>query len=111
MKRLEEHLQKQCVSWFRIQYPMQRMLLHMNYQNHAQKYMRILLSKLGWVGGVADLEYNFDGKTYFFELKAGKGKQTETQKKFERIITKHGFEYYVVRSLDEFMQIIRRINK
>ena len=73
--------------------------------------MRVLLSKMGWVKGCSDLEYNYDGKTYFIELKTPKGKQSKEQKDFQSTLEKQGFEYHLIRDLDSFINLIDKINK
>ena len=45
------------------------------------------------------------------EMKSGKGRQTEYQKQYEAILKKVGAEYFVVRSLDEFIKIINNYLK
>jgi hypothetical protein len=62
--------------------------------------------KSGVLAGVSDLIVLNNGRTYFVELKDYKGKQTDKQKEFEKIVSLQGFEYFLVRSLDEFKTII-----
>ena len=62
--------------------------------------------KSGVLAGVSDLIVLNNGRTYFVELKDYKGKQSDKQKEFEKIVSLQGFEYYIVRSLEEFKNII-----
>lgn len=62
--------------------------------------------KSGVLAGVSDLICIIDGKVLFIELKDYKGKQSVKQKDFEKIIISQGFQYFLVRSLDEFKKIV-----
>ena len=62
--------------------------------------------KSGVLAGVSDLILLHNGKAYFIELKDYKGRQSEKQKDFENIVTLQDFQYFLVRSLDEFKKII-----
>jgi glutamate synthase domain-containing protein 1 len=43
----------------------------------------------------------------FIEVKYGKNKQSETQLEFERVVKKHGYEYKLVYSLDQLMEVLK----
>lgn len=59
------------------------------------------------IKGVADINALFKGgRIVFFEVKDHRGKQREDQKKFEKKVKELGFEYYLVRSLDEVKEKI-----
>ena len=62
---------------------------------------------LGMKSGVADLIVLMPKKCIFIECKDEKGKQRPTQKEFEQVVTSLGFEYHVVRSLEDFKEIIK----
>ena len=64
----------------------------------------------GLVAGVADMTYLKDGKAYFFELKANKGRQSDNQKQWQEIVEAEGFSYQIIRSLDEFQTAINTLN-
>ena len=63
--------------------------------------------KSGVLAGVSDLIILKDGECLFVELKDYKGKQSDKQKEFEKIVSLQGFKYYVVKSLEEFKQKIK----
>ena len=67
--------------------------------------------KSGVLAGVSDLIVLKNGKTYFVELKDYKGKQSDKQKEFENIVSLEGFQYFLVRSLDEFKKIVKLAEK
>jgi len=45
-------------------------------------------------------------KTYMIEFKTEQGKQFPAQREWEGLIKAHGFNYVVVRSLEQFQQFI-----
>jgi len=64
----------------------------------------------GVKSGVADLFICLATTTYhglFIEVKYGKNKQSDTQVEFERIVKKHGYDYKLVYSLDQLIEILQ----
>ena len=58
------------------------------------------------MAGVSDLILVLNGVVVFLELKAGRNKQQETQKVFEKKVKGLGHQYYVVRSVEDVMEIL-----
>ena len=58
------------------------------------------------VNGFPDSSLFKDGKTIFVEFKSPIGKQSTLQQYVEIELTKQRFEYYLIRSLEEFKKII-----
>ena len=56
------------------------------------------------ITGFPDVTLFKGGKTIFLEVKNAKGIQSEIQKYVQKELEKQGFEYIVVRSLEEFKQ-------
>jgi hypothetical protein len=42
----------------------------------------------------------------WLEVKAAKGKQTDNQLKFEKIVTSFGSHYYIVRSIEDVQEVV-----
>lgn len=61
---------------------------------------------MGVRSGVSDLIVLLKEKVLFIELKNEVGKQRENQKDFETLVQKLGFNYYLIRTLEEFKTII-----
>ncbi len=62
---------------------------------------------MGVVPGVADMCYlKPEGRTCWIEWKTDAGRQSEHQRRFERICLSLGHEYHIVRSEEEFLRII-----
>ena len=70
------------------------------------KIEAIILKATGLLPGVSDLILIHLGKVVFVEVKTPIGKQSVQQIDFEQRIKNNGFEYHLVRSLDEFKQIL-----
>jgi hypothetical protein len=117
----EGSLQIACVRWFRLQYPQYAMLLfHPRNEAGQGKSKRIAIdAAAGVVAGVPDLmlalpyieEYPSGNNILFhglgIELKYGKtNNQTDAQRRFQRYYMSAGYAYHVVRSLDEFIQLV-----
>lgn len=72
---------------------------------HVSKAQAMKLKATGLVAGVSDLIILQPNKAIFVELKTEKGRQSDNQKEFEQIVTALGFDYHLVRSLDDFKNI------
>ena len=113
MKHEESDLQKACVRWFAMQYPEQRGLLCSNLSNtsgHNPVHGRINKA-MGLMPGRSDLVYYRNGRAYMIEVKTAKGRQSDSQKAWQKKIEKEGFSYVIVRSIEEFINLINHINK
>lgn len=64
------------------------------------------LKNEGVMAGVSDLILVLNRVVIFLELKAGRNKQQETQKIFEKKVKGLGHQYYVVRSVEDVMEIL-----
>lgn len=58
--------------------------------------------------GIPDIEVLIKSKLVGFEIKAVKGKQSEEQKEVEESFKKHGAEYFIVKSLEDAIEIVNR---
>lgn len=107
MQQSEDRLQQECFIWHWNTYPEERRLLYHNYNNAVNRIKGAQLKGVGVVAGVADLTYIAPGgSVVYIELKLPEGKQSKAQKKFEEAVTKRGARYEIVRSLDQFKEII-----
>lgn len=65
----------------------------------------ITMKATGLLAGASDLVVIFpNGKLSFVELKTEKGTQSDKQKDFEKRVTDLGYEYKLIRTLEEFKQ-------
>lgn len=131
-KRLENNLQADIVLWFNNNYCLKHhntrcMIFAVQNEMASQiagaikakvpkmlhgiidKTVQIVVSKavtFGFKKGVSDLIVVIPNKVLFVELKTETGKQREEQEKFEKIVKALGFNYYIVRDLQTFKDII-----
>lgn len=131
-KRLENNIQAEIVLWFNNNYCLKHhnprcMIFAVQNEMASQiagaikekvpkmlhgiidKTVQIVVSKavtFGFKKGVSDLIVVIPNKVLFVELKTETGKQREEQEKFEKIVKALGFNYYIVRDLQTFKDII-----
>ena len=65
---------------------------------------------MGWTKGTSDLIAIGHGDTLFIALKRPKGKQSPEQVVFQKEIVSRGFNYVVVRSLEDIEKVIEYTN-
>ena len=107
----ESQIQSECVVWLWNNYPGTRGLFFA-VNNNSEHISRAMQRKsIGLVPGVSDCIFMWHGKTYCFEFKTEIGRQSNTQKSWESKIAEHGFEYFIVRSLEVFRRIIEGVIK
>lgn len=107
---IESNLQKTCVKWFRYQFPRYRNLLFAVPNGGARSAVTgAILKAEGVLAGVADLLLLVPNKKYHglcIEMKTAKGRQSQSQKDWEKAVTLQGYKYIVVRSADQFVKEI-----
>lgn len=101
-RHIEHDLQVLCVRWFRNTYPNYIIFSTNNECTRGKQYWK----DSGMLDGVSDLVIVIPNKIIWIELKSDIGRQRPDQKHFEDKIKGLGFEYYIVRSLEEFKKII-----
>ena len=77
---------------------------------HVPKKMAQILSgrakAMGLKPGVSDTIIVLPGKVLFVEFKTATGAQKPRQKDFQKTVSGLGHEYHIVRSLEEFKELI-----
>lgn len=110
-RRDEERLQKGCIKWFRYQYPGKTdLLFHAANGERRDKITGAKLKAMGVVSGVADLilmEQRHGYGALCIELKTQKGRLSASQNRWGDSVTCAGYKYVVVRSLDEFIRVVK----
>lgn len=106
MKHVESHIQQACVRWFSLQWREYSPLLYAvpNGARTSESQARILKAE-GMKAGVADLILSIPSKGYhgmFIEMKTPKGRQSDTQKTFQKAVEAQGYKYIIVRSFEDF---------
>lgn len=110
MRHLEDNLQKMCVRWFGYQYPDLALLLHHSPNGGKRNAAEAAKFKaMGVRAGFPDLALYVARQGYyglFIELKTAKGRQSEHQKYYQCVLEEQGYRYEVVRSIEEFIDLI-----
>jgi hypothetical protein len=104
----ESKIQQQCIKWFRLQYP-GYILFAIPNGGRRGKIEASIMKGEGVLSGVADLFLAMPSGTYhglFIEMKTSKGRQSPTQKDFEKRVLMSGYEYVICRSGEEFIGTI-----
>ncbi len=100
----EDQLQSTCFQWHWNNYQGERgMLFHVN-QKARNAIEGNRMKAMGVVPGVSDMIY-LKGPV-FIEMKTIDGKQSPDQKRFESLVTSLGFKYVIVRTFEQFTQLI-----
>ena len=119
MKHQESQLQQACVKYFDYQYPKLRLNFFKVHNEGSKNIVSASINKAeGLRAGVADIFLAmYSGKVFhsafglFIEFKSEKGKQTETQKEFQKAVEVQGYKYIIIRTVDEFVKQINEYLK
>lgn len=110
MKKTEARIQQEIVTWFTNNYGLKDQVpkyLIFSVPNEGKNAKEQMYKKMiGLKSGVSDLIVIMKERVIFIEVKDETGNQSENQMCFENDVQDLGFEYYVVRSLDEFKKAI-----
>ena len=106
----EDAIQSECYVWFSNTYRDLRGCFFSVPNGGARTALQGKIMKMtGTYPGVADTLFMYNGKTYCIEFKNKFGTQSDKQKAWEATIRSQGFEYYIVRDLKLFQEIIKGI--
>lgn len=105
--KTEAKIQQEIVVYFRNNYQNKKKGLIFSIPNEREGYLQMrVLIQTGLLSGVSDLIVVLPSKVLFVEVKTTTGKQSKNQIKFQKEVTDLGFEYHLVRSLDDFKKIV-----
>ena len=113
----EDQLQAECFKWANNNYCLkhhdpQCQIFSVPNGGTRNKLEAMTLKSTGLRSGVSDLIALFpNGRCVFFELKVNKGVQSDSQKEFEEVVKKLGFEYHLIYTFENFKAIILQILK
>lgn len=110
VKHREDDLQEACVRWFDHAHADLSMLLyHCANEGKLTQAQGARRRRMGVRAGVADLILQMPCGGYgslAIELKTAKGRQSVRQREWQRVYEAHGGKYMVVRSVDEFIEVV-----
>ena len=106
----ESQIQKDCVRWFRARYESIEPLFFAVGNGGARNVWTAKIMKdEGVRAGVSDLILLIPRHGYaalLVEMKTPDGKQSDSQKTFERLATQYKYKYVIVRDLPTFQQLM-----
>ena len=111
----ENKIQQQIVQWFRnnhcLRHNSQRCCIFSvpNERGNIRELQR--MKATGLMAGVSDLVVIFPNNIIFVEVKDATGRQQPKQREFEGIVQSLGFDYFLVRSLEEFKDVVKNYIK
>lgn len=110
-RHIESHIQRNCLTWFRLQYPELRLVLFAIPNGGARNKREAgILKAEGVTAGVADMILLTPSGSYgalCIEFKTEDGSQRQSQKEWQQAAETAGNKYVIVRSIEDF---IREIN-
>lgn len=109
MESTEKKIQSDCFVWLWNYMPETRGLLCYNLANSKNKVDGAQNKAMGLIAGRSDMVLYWKSIAYMFEFKTEIGKQSSTQKEWQKTIENQGFKYYIVRNLIEFKEILKTI--
>lgn len=107
MQLSEDIIQEKIFKWYHNNYCLkihspQHLIFSVPNGGYRNKREAVKFKSTGLIAGVSDLIIIQPRRIIFVEVKTTTGVQSASQKRFQKIVTKLGFEYYLVRSLEDF---------
>lgn len=108
MRNEEARLQTMCVRWFDLQYPTKKLqLFSIPNEGVRNPVNGARMKAMGRRKGAPDMVLLASGgRVVFFEFKSEKGKISPEQKAFHETIRGWGGVIYIVKSFDDFCEIV-----
>lgn len=111
---LENKTQSECYKWFNNTYclkhhnPRGLMFSIPNELGGSNKIQTMQMKAMGLTSGVSDTIVILpSGKLIFVEFKNSKGVQSANQKEFQKRVESLGYTYLIIRSLEEFKEVVK----
>ncbi|MBK8146575.1 MAG: hypothetical protein IPK62_17105 [Bacteroidetes bacterium] len=122
MRHEESILQQNCVTIFKLKYPLYLIISIKNSSKMGGKKIRckngkeipleaIIAKKEGVLAGMQVLFGNGTYNSLFIECKSKKGKQSEEQIMFEDYCNRNKFKYVIIRTVEEFLNEVDKYFK
>ena len=106
IKESEDKIQSDCYVWFHNTYPNLRGLLCYNLNNSKNRIDGARNKAKGLIAGRSDMVLYYNSNAFMIEFKTSDGSQSAGQKEWEALVKSQGFQYHIVRSLEEFKSLI-----
>lgn len=110
MQYAESRLQQSCVTWFRYQYPHLAFLLwHPKNEGNGDQVAGARAKAEGVVPGVPDLILAIPSVYHCMlclEMKTPRGRQSDSQRRYQAYAETATAEYHVVRDINTFQKVV-----
>lgn len=109
---LEDNLQAECYKWYNNTYCLKHhkprhSIFSVPNGGTRNSFEAAKFKATGLKPGVADIIILMpEAKTIFVEFKTDTGVQSDVQKDFEAVVKDLGFEYHIIRSFEQFKELI-----
>ena len=114
MNQTEARIQQDIFKYFHNNYCLKhhnpRMAIFSVPNESKSKIETIRKKAMGMMAGVSDLIVVIPEAVLFIEIKTAAGTQSPNQKDFQEIVSNLGYHYEVVRSLDDFKNLLTFFN-
>lgn len=107
----ENKLHQDCYVWFHNTYPNLRGLLCYNLNNSKNKIDGARNKAKGLIAGRSDMVLYYQSNAFMIEFKTSDGSQSQGQKEWAALVKSQGFQYHIIRSLEEFKLLILNLLK
>lgn len=105
----ETQLQIAAVNLMRLILPVGAIIHHSHNEGKRSKREAGIAKAMGQRAGFADLMILHDGEVYFIEFKSPTGRQSTSQKDFQKDLDRAGFSSYAIaRSIDDTVAALRQ---
>jgi hypothetical protein len=106
--REESIIQSKCVEWFKNTYCLKHHIKRFDIFSvpNEATYKNNQFKAMGVRNGASDLVVVLKNKVLFIEMKDPKGNQSESQLDFQNVVTNLNHEYHIIRSLEQFKELI-----
>lgn len=105
----ENQFQQLCFMHFHNNYPLLRGLLFHVDNNSIDGRVGKDKKSIGVIAGVSDFLFIYNKTVYCIELKVRRNTQSTNQIEWQALVEKQGVFYTVVRDLNEFVSLIKKI--
>lgn len=107
----ENQIQAECVTWFNNKYCLKHhnprcSIFSVPNGGTRNKIEALTLKSTGMKAGVSDIILLLPNVCLFVEFKTELGVQSDKQREFEDTVTALGFHYTIIRSIEQFKQLI-----
>ena len=105
----ESKIQSDCVLWLWNKHPETRGLFCYNLNNSKNKIDGALNKAKGLIAGRSDTVFYWKSKAYMIEFKTETGVQNDKQIEWQNKIKSNGFEYHIIKNLENFKLLLTTI--